>query len=307
MRVAGIFLLAICVLACGSKKEDEKIQDPTVTPDGSTTGVNPDGGSVVIPDSSLANSEGGVIPADQGGAPNLDRIKLTCTAGQTAGCIEVNPGYQSGSATCNQDGTWNVDDCYVGQKVDTYGIVKPIGDKTFGFLLDSDKMSDNAYVQAHPAAVLMEAVFQGTVGNEPFPPAGAMHMSLGIHQAAQGTSSPAMVAIMQQSVQLPNPVNPLVQMGFLTDNLSPGIYIIQKDVSMVLLNIEDLQSQKVCLKAMAFGGAVVVKEAKNTNAKEGGSLKMFIPHDIKLYHPTETPIGDISDKLSGGGATVCPK
>ncbi|HOW52630.1 MAG TPA: hypothetical protein PLV42_11380 [bacterium] len=165
-------------------------------------------------------------------------------------------------------------------------------------------------VNGNQAGLVMNSVFGGTYGSgKPVPGVGGQQtLSLAMHTNADNTTdpvTPASVVVMMQSQTQTGIVNPVVQMGFPSDAITPGQLSTdasqQGSAYLVLLNSLGNTS---CLLAYSFGGTVNVTAASNTTAPGAGTLN-FDSTKIEVYYPKETPMGDISGNL--GTTQVCPK
>jgi hypothetical protein len=185
-----------------------------------------------------------------------------------------------------------------------YGMITDIKFST-PFLLDSDKLYDDNYVQQHPESVLYGAAFFGYYGttSKPIPPSAGQTLTYGTHSPAEGGYPPS-VQVSQYAIGYNSDiVSPLVQFYFASDKiqvgtlsvgLSPGV-----GAYLVLYNSLD-EGADYCAIAIA-GGSVQVLEAVNTWAPDGGKLQ-FIGSNLPLYHPKQTPWGDVTQYLG----SVCP-
>ncbi|MFH2007179.1 MAG: hypothetical protein ABI333_11380 [bacterium] len=59
-----------------------------------------------------------------------------------------------------------------------------------------------------------------------------------------------------------------------------------------------------CVLAVASGGTLTVTAAENTSSPDGGSLTIQ-GSGIPLYHPTNTPYGDLTQDILAQGILVC--
>lgn len=187
-----------------------------------------------------------------------------------------------------------------------YGTVNA-NNTSFGYIYDGDG-DLNSQTQSNQAGVVVAAVFTGTyaASNKPIPGAGAVQtIALVMHNAAAG-QNPASLTAMQQSQTQTAVVNPIIQMWFPTDNVTPGQYDMdptkEGSAGFVLLNA--VGQSDACLLAYCFSGTTNVTASNNTTAASGGSISFGVTN-AKVYYPTETPAGDISGSFSG--ITICPK
>jgi hypothetical protein len=183
------------------------------------------------------------------------------------------------------------------------------GSFSSGFIFDSSRLSDSDYLSAHMEGIGMSGAFTGSFGSGGVvPPGGAAQtIALAAHIAAAG-SSPATVAVIQQSQDMSyNIVNPIVQITFPSDDVADGDYDLNiteaDDVMLALFNATGPSSQ--CVLALGIGGTITVTNAVDTTLTEGGTISVSFT-DAPLYHPSSTPMGDITSDLIAQGAEICP-
>jgi hypothetical protein len=228
-------------------------------------------------------------------------------------CVTNNCATECGSGgtneTCNACAGEKCEDemdaCFT-IDVAAYGTIN--GPSTaFNYIYDGDG-DLNAQINANQAGLLMNAVFTGTYGasNKPIPGAGAQQtIALAMHGAADGTN-PAYLAVLQQSQTQQGVVNPILQLMFPTDAITPGQYDMDptKEGAVVMIMLNAVGSDSSCLLAYGFSGTTSVTAANNTTAASGGSITFGVTNS-KVYYPTETPVGDISGSFTG--ISICPK
>ncbi|MBI5543271.1 MAG: hypothetical protein HY901_05245 [Deltaproteobacteria bacterium] len=259
-------------LACGGGDETDPGLDASVAP----RDASQQGGSDATTQAGLdAAGQAGLDAAGQAG------LDAAAQAGQDAS-TPVGPDAGGG------------DDGY--GKIDTIDFTTP-------YLLDFAQLNDQAYQQAHQNGFIQGAAFTGTYTStgKAIPPAGSSTIALGAHGAGQNP----FVGVIQQSVSGQTVVNPIVQMQFYSDTITPGanpIGLTESDKAMLF--IMDSQGSSSCIAAIGVG-SINVGAAGNTTA-EGGSIS-FTGSNVLLYHPTNTPYGDISAQITAQGETVCPK
>jgi len=84
-----------------------------------------------------------------------------------------------------------------------------------------------------------------------------------------------------------------VDAGDLADSVSPWVFVFNQVTSL-----------SICVLAVASGGTLSVTAAESTTATDGGSLTLQAT-DLPLYHPTNTPYGDITPDILSLGILVC--
>lgn len=70
----------------------------------------------------------------------------------------------------------------------------------------------------------------------------------------------------------------------------------------------DIDVNSLCIAAIAFGKKMEVSNALNVMADGGGGTITYSGFDIPLYHPTETPLGDLTEMVKEYGLeNICDK
>ena len=100
------------------------------------------------------------------------------------------------------------------------------------------------------------------------------------------------------------------RIAFPTDNLTVGELPISlpgsNQANAVFIYLVTEGSTDTCVHAFAYGKLLTITQATNTTADDGGQLA-FWAADVPLYHPTQTPLGDITQELAAAtDLTVCP-
>ncbi len=99
------------------------------------------------------------------------------------------------------------------------------------------------------------------------------------------------------------------RMSFYTDSLVAGTLPISvpgpNQPNGVVIYLVTVTANDTCVHAIAHGGMVTITEAVNTTAADGGQLS-FEAANVQLYHPTDTPAGDLTAELAAGNLSVCP-
>ena len=171
------------------------------------------------------------------------------------------------------------------------------------FIFDGSKLNDQAYLQGHMDGVQMSAAFTGTytTAGSPIPPAGATQtIAIATHMA-----NPPSVGIIQQSLSGQTVASPMVQLQFTSDVLASGPVAVgmEQTSGAQLVVLDSTGPQTGCIAAIGVGD-IQVTNAVNTNAVEGGQLALQ-GANIALYHPTDTPYGNIQADLEAQ-MPVCP-
>ncbi|MGI6394565.1 MAG: hypothetical protein ACOX2F_07545 [bacterium] len=70
----------------------------------------------------------------------------------------------------------------------------------------------------------------------------------------------------------------------------------------------DIDVNSLCIAAIAFGKKMEVANAFSVMQDGGGGNIVYAGYDIPLYHPTETPLGDLTEMVKGYGLeNICDK
>jgi len=190
---------------------------------------------------------------------------------------------------------------------DSYGIIN--ANFTTTFILNGDMLSDSTYLSSHSDAIAMTPAFTGTYSSGRTIPSASAVMNLALAAHFPAGTYPAMVAVLQQSAADASgttPANPWVELDFASDNVTPGNYAldIMEGAGGTLVVLNSLGTT-YCMLAFAVGGSINVSASSNTTATEGGTITLS-GSSIPIYHPSNTPYGDITADLTSMGVTVCP-
>lgn len=178
------------------------------------------------------------------------------------------------------------------------------GEETFSHIYDGDGDLESQ-IQDNPNGGVMQAFFTGSYGSqgESIPYPGTLTVAIAMHYAPNSTN-PASVVVRQESAPQTGTRNFVVRLIFPTDALGLGFSgmnsAVPGDVNLMLF---EKVGDSECLMAMSFGGVTFVSGAQNTTAASGGSIRLGVI-DALLYHPTETPYGDLSGEVAE--MTLCP-
>jgi len=109
---------------------------------------------------------------------------------------------------------------------------------------------------------------------------------------------------------------PQVVLMFKGDEITPDYYNVSplgdNDVIIAVGEQEtesgEIDVDSLCISAIGFGKTLEVITAINVMQDGGGGVIKYQGFDIPLYHPTETPIGDVSDIIFEYGLEkICAK
>jgi len=71
---------------------------------------------------------------------------------------------------------------------------------------------------------------------------------------------------------------------------------------------DSIDIDSLCIAAIAFGKKMEVSNAFNVMQDGGGGMITYSGFDIPLYHPTETPLGDLTEMVKNFGLeNICDK
>jgi hypothetical protein len=145
------------------------------------------------------------------------------------------------------------------------------------------------------------------------PPSGAQEtLSYAIHYQNRPGSS--RINVQQSSFvddTYSNELYPQGRIAFLSDDLTTGdrLPIMLPGSNQddgVLVYFVTVGLTESCVHAFAYGEWLDITLAANTTADEGGQLA-FSATDVPVYHPTATPLGDITQGVAdAAGLAVCP-
>ncbi|HQF25683.1 MAG TPA: hypothetical protein PL065_19615 [Polyangiaceae bacterium] len=281
---------SLLVFACSSDDNNKKSDDGTGGDSGSggsivqpgTGGGSPTGGSG---GGSPTGGSGGGEPGGSGG-------------GEPGGSGGGEPGGSGGAPTGGSGGAPTGGSG--GGPSSGYGNLTKVSFSS-GFIFDESKLNDQSYLQAHMSGIQMTPAFTGsyTSANAAIPPGGAQTLALAIHFAPNG------LGVLQQSGQGQTVVAPMIQFMFASDVVASGPVDVglEQTSGAMLLVMDPVGANDACVAAIGIG-QVQVTQAQNTNAADGGQLA-FNGSNIALYHPSDTPYGNIETELAQQIA-VCP-
>ena len=272
------------VFACSASDDDDNSGGSAGTGGGSSGS----GGSVVTGGSG-GGETGGTGGGETGGTGGGDTGGTG--GGMTGGSGGGDVGGSGGGAT---GGTG-------GGPTGGYGSLSTVNFSS-AFIFDDSKLNDQAYLQGHMDGIQMSAAFTGsyTTANAPIPPAGTQNLAVAIH-----TASPAGLGVIQQSLSGQTIANPMIQLMFASDVVSSGpVDVGMEQTSGAMIIVMDSTGPSTGCAAAIGIGQIQVTNAVNTNAVEGGQLA-FQGSNIALYHPSDTPYGNIQADLEAQ-IPVCP-
>lgn len=195
--------------------------------------------------------------------------------------------------------------------VDPYGILMASGIFTLVYNGDGDM---DTQINADMSGLVNQPVFTGTYGKKKKPIPGeptevvdAYTMSIAVRYGATA-ESPAIITVSQSTQDSTMAlVNPAISFTLSVDGLEQGEHPLGFDPkgpdNIYLVNSINNDTD-YCLLALSIGGTVTVTAAKDTDQPYGASLS-FVGAKIPVFHPTETPLGDVVEQLVD--IPICPK
>lgn len=186
---------------------------------------------------------------------------------------------------------------------------------TSGFIYDGARFfTDGVYQSDNWAAGVVETpVATGAYGAElPIPGPMATATISFAQRFVADENRPDHIEIDQRSFQegtYENAANPNVRIIFPGDDLEAQDYEVDsgdlaQSVSPWVFVYNQITPLSFCVLAVGSGGTLAVTAAESTTALDGGTLTLQIT-DLPLYHPTNTPYGDITPDLNPMGMLVC--
>jgi len=179
------------------------------------------------------------------------------------------------------------------------------------FIFDFTRRTETGYIQSHSddGVQVTPTAFSGSYGSSATIPGADAIMTQSMAFHVPEDTYPPFVAVIQQSFSdmIGTITAPTVELDFTSDSFSTGIMAIDVVVGAgALLTVFDIPAPGTsCVAAVGMYGAIDVTTAVDTTSTEGGSVA-FEGADIPLYHPTDTPRGDISAELEAAGLEICP-
>ncbi len=186
-----------------------------------------------------------------------------------------------------------------------YGSLTSIAFST-PFILDYSQVSNSTYASGHPEAFPTGAAFTGSFGNgHAIPPAGDVTQSAAIRVPAS-TTAKAFIYVKQLTSTATGVVQPTIEVDLPSDVISVGALDAGFDAAKAIVAVLGKDANNVtCVHALGFG-TLNVTVAQNTTATDGGDLA-FAATNLTLHHPSSTPAGDLTSRLTSATLTVCPR
>ncbi len=265
-----------------------------------------------------------------------------CEAGEEVECTSLGTIYKTGKVGCNDTCSgWKIEDCkLLDNSIVPYGFINTINvvannvldmEKLYKKKADSeDREFDANYALAHlndvtpnisggyannsKVILTQPSIFTGKTGgkyalaaNKGIPPLPEKFFTLFASIAYKAFS-------LFEEVEM---FGPQVVVMFKSATIVPGEYPIgingENDVLIAVgeqmenagneINVDTL-----CIAAVGYGPKINVAVADNPMKAGGGGKIHYAGTNIPLYHPTQTPDGDVSEAvLSYGLKQICPK
>ncbi|HPA56400.1 MAG TPA: hypothetical protein PLX56_02845 [bacterium] len=251
--------------------------------------------------------------------------------------------YKSGDAVCGTDCKWDKTACVALDVVPQYGILTNIGLNEVGTITDSKKLcvpkegEDGCDFDAQYAlgAVVKNPTISGNYGNGKsfletpsiFTGKTGGKYSLAVNKGFDPLpekfftlfASIAYTPITFDNIEMFGPQVVLMFNSETIPNTTPGTEdyyniggIGDDDIIIAIgeqfVSSDTIDVDSLCIAAIAFGKKMVVSNAFNVMADGGGGSITFSGFDIPLYHPTETPLGDLTEMVKEYGLeNICDK
>lgn len=195
--------------------------------------------------------------------------------------------------------------------VDPYGILMASG--IFPLIYNGDGDIDTQ-INADMNGLVNQPVFTGTYGKKKKPIPGeptevvdAYTMSIAVRYGATAESAATIVISQSTQDSAMALVNPSISFTLSVDGLEPGAHplgIDPKGPDNIYLVNSINNDTDYCLLALSVGGSITVTAVMDTDQPYGASLS-FVGANIPVFHPTETPLGNVVDQLVD--IPICPK
>lgn len=182
------------------------------------------------------------------------------------------------------------------------------------YILDGQRLGEAEYMESHADDVFTSDThhaFEGSYGSSSSIPAAAAALTRSMAASFPARDGkPAYLGIMQESwadQEGTMPANPWVELDIMGDSIPVGNYEIGfgGDAQFLLTVLSEAGSDS-CVLAVGMGGYIEVPFSA-IDATAPGSESIYLSSGgIPIYHPTDTPLGDISTELAAEGRQVCP-
>lgn len=252
--------------------------------------------------------------------------------------------YKSGDAVCKDDCKWDKTACVALDTVLPYGTLTNIGLNEAGTISDSKKLcvpkddgSGDCEFDAQYAlgAVRKDPLISGSYGNGKsflkspniFSGKTGGKYSLAVNKGFDPLpekfftlyASIAYTPITFDNIEMFGPQIVLMFNSETIPNTAPGVNdyyniggIGDDDIIIAIgeqfVSSDTIDVDSLCIAAIAFGKKMEVTNAFNVMQDGGGGSISFSGFDIPLYHPTETPIGDLTEMVKSYGLeNICAK
>jgi|GEM_PF-2040137 len=262
-----------------------------------------------------------------------------CETGDTMNCIDLDwKVYKGGEVTCSAECGWDDTACELTTVVTPYGFIDRIlVDTSVNGVTDSQKLcvpqegEEKCEFAATYALGQLEKTpldIQGGYANnsmiiltEPSGFRGKKKTCLAVNKGFDPLpenfftlfASIAYDLITFDNIEM---FGPQVVLMFKGDEIVPGYLNVSPlgDNDVIIAVGEqmgdggNIDVDSLCISAIGFGQTLEVITAINPMQDGGGGIIKYQGFDIPLYHPTETPIGDVSDLIAEYGLdNICAK
>lgn len=182
---------------------------------------------------------------------------------------------------------------------------------TTDFILDNNKSRDIDYLEDHKTAIQRGFAFEGSLGSIEIPGNGIESVeAFPLKRKKDGKGEVIILQMVFDEENNYSVVNPFVQIAIPESHINQGEMVDVDFIDAAQIKVFDVDTETlapICLHAVGFNSSLNVLKAENIIDVEGGAI-MLQSKEIKLYHPTETPVGDISkDLISPAVPEICSK
>ncbi|HNZ54641.1 MAG TPA: hypothetical protein PLW37_11785 [bacterium] len=310
-KILTVFVFSFVIFSCGT--EDEESESVT---DNETSDKSEISDDLETSDDSTENE----IETDNEEVADNENSNAVCgnstiedgesCDGGTVSCEALGSQYGYGIAPCKSDCTgFDTSDCPL--KSDG---AKPYGKMTINFKTDfifdydtADSQGDS-YFDAHPEGIMTTPAFTGLFGygknaQIPFEGSSGDTADVVAYHWDDGEIYVVQHMFSGQSVSAPR------ILLIVNDSMKKGDILAMCPDKSFLQVIQLTNSGSIdCLVGFALDETLPqlsVDEATDITAKDGGKLYLS-GSDIIIYHPTDTPDGDLSQQFISQGAKICP-
>ena len=318
----NVFMLATlslcCLTACTPAEEEGPVDelatgDDQVVTDDTATDNEPVQDTAGTPDE-MTDDTVDTTPITDTDAPSAFCGNSTVETGETCdggtmSCEALGSQYGFGNAPCKVDCSgYDTTNCPLKGNGTPYGTVNIAFVSDFLFDYDTADTQGDSYFNEHPEGYMTTAAFTGTMGYG----TGAQVILEGnagdTHDVTPYRFSDGEIYVVQHSMN-GNALTAPRMLLIVTDAITTGQQLTMCPDAAVLEVIELNSDGSIkCLHAVALNETLpqlTVDLAENLTQTDGGKLHLS-GSNIVIYHPTDTPDGNISQAFIDQGAVICP-